>query len=241
VGRQGRDTARVSIAIHNLLLGGLGIRDRKKLLRGMEPVSVRSGELLSEPGQRTTQVVFPLDCSITLMLAIEGGPPVEVGLIGREGMLGIPLLLGAPVSAFRAIVQGPGRAWCIDATRFGAQLAGNTALRRQLNRYVYVRMLQLAHGAACRSFHLVEGRVARWLLMSRDRARSDEIALTHEFLAHMLGVRRVGVSIAAHALQDRHLIRYARGKIVLLDGHGLEDAACSCYSNEKKIYARLMG
>jgi CRP-like cAMP-binding protein len=230
----------VSIATHNLLLEGLGARDRQDLLRGMEPLAMRSGELLAESGQRATQVIFPLECSITLMLAVDGEPPVEAGLIGREGMLGVTLALGAPMSAFRAIVQGPGRAWCVDGARFSAQLARNAGLRQQLNRYVCVRLLQLAQSAACRSSHRVEGRLARWLLMSRDRARSDELALTHEFLAHMLGVRRAGVTIAAHALQDRRLIRYARGKIVLLDKRGLEGAACTCYENEKKIYTRLM-
>jgi CRP-like cAMP-binding protein len=231
----------VSIATHNLLLGGLGARDRQALLEGLEPLTMCSGELLAEPGQRATQVIFPLECSITLMLAVDGESPVEAGLIGREGMLGVPLALGAPLSAFRATVQGPGRAWCVEGTRFSALLARNPALRQHLNRYACVRLLQLAQSAACRGFHRVEGRLARWLLMSRDRARSDELALTHEFLAQMLGVRRAGVTIAAHALQERHLIRYARGRIVLLDKRGLESAACSCYANEKKIYARMMG
>jgi CRP-like cAMP-binding protein len=240
-GRRRRETARVPVATNNLLLDGLNAKGRQSLLRGMDPVTVRSGELLSEAGQRATQVIFPLECSISLMLATDGETPVEAGLIGREGMLGIPLVLGAPASEFRAVVQGSGRAWCIDGALFTEHLERNAVLRQRLHRYVYVRMLQLAQSAACRSFHLVEGRLARWLLMSRDRARSNELVLTHALLAHVLGVRRAGVTIAAHGMQDRNLIRYARGHIELLDSRGLETAACTCYANERKIYARLMG
>lgn len=229
------------VATNNLLLEGLNARGRQSLLHGMDPVAMRSGELLCEAGQRATQVIFPLECSISMMLVIDGELPVEAGLVGREGMLGIPLVLGAAVSGFRAVVQGSGLAWCIDATRFTAHLERNAGLRLRMHRYVHVRMLQLAQSAACRSFHLVEGRLARWLLMSRDRARSNELALTHELLAHMLGVRRAGVTIAAHGLQDRHLIRYARGRIQLLNPRGLETAACTCYANERRIYARMMG
>jgi CRP-like cAMP-binding protein len=224
----------------NLLLGGLSHRIRQPLLRGAEPVVVRSGDLLETAGERAAQAIFPIDCSISLLLAVDG-EPVEAGLIGDEGMLGIPLVLGTRVSAFRAVVQGSGRAWCIDAAHFTAHLERHPALHQRLNRYVYVRMLQLAQGAACRSFHLVEQRLARWLLMSRDRAHSDQLTLTHEVLGQLLGARRAGVTIAAHALQDRHLIRYARGRIRVLDARGLESAACSCYANEKQIYARSMG
>jgi CRP-like cAMP-binding protein len=229
------------VASNNLLLAGLGVRVRDELLRGVEPVELRAGEQLWDAGERAERAVFPIDCSISLMLDVPGEPTVEAGLIGREGMLGLQLILGTPLCAFRAVVQGPGRAWAVDAARLSATLERQATLRQRLNRYACARMIQLAHGAGCRGSHRVEARLARWLLMSRDRARSDELTLTHEFLGHMLGVRRAGVTIAAHALQERRLIRYARGRIVVLDAHGLEASACACYGQEKKTYARLMG
>jgi CRP-like cAMP-binding protein len=228
------------LASNNLLLAGLGARVQHELLRDAEPVDMRAGELLWDAGERATRAIFPIDCSISLMFDVAGEPTVEAGLIGREGMLGVSLILDTPICAFRAVVQGPGRAWCIDAERLAVTLEHQPTLRRRLNRYVCARMMQLAQGAGCRGTHRVEGRLARWLLMSRDRARSDELTLTHEFLGHMLGVRRAGVTIAAHALQERRLIRYARGRIVVLDAPGLEAAACACYGQEKRAYARLM-
>ena len=225
---------------NNLLLAGLGARVRNDLLDGMVPIDMHAGEQLWDAGERARHAIFPIDCSISLMLDVPGEPAVEAGLIGCEGMLGLPLILGAPICAFRAVVQGPGRAWQVEAARLTEALERQAPLRQRLNRYACTRMMQLAQAAGCRGSHRVEARLARWLLMSRDRARSDQLTLTHEFLGHMLGVRRAGVTIAAHALQERRLIRYARGRIMLLDAHGLEDAACACYGQEKRIYARLM-
>lgn len=234
------DTARMPEASNNLLLAGLGARVRHELLRDVAPVDLRAGEQLWDAGERAQRAIFPIDCSVSLMFDVPGEPMVEAGLIGREGMLGLPLALGSPICAFRAVVQGPGSAWNVDAARLAATLEHQSSFRHRLNRYACTRMIQLAQGAGCRGFHRVEARLARWLLMSRDRACSDELTLTHEFLGHMLGVRRAGVTIAAHALQERRLIRYARGRIVVLDARGLEAAACACYGQEKKTYARLM-
>ena len=225
---------------NNLLLAQLGTAERRALLAGTQPVTLRAGEPIFDVGKLVARVIFPIECSVSLMSCSAGQPLVEAGLIGREGMLGLSLLFGVSVSAFRAVVQGPGRAWCLEPTHFTAQLAHNAALRQRLHRYVYVRLLQLAQSSACMGIHRIEGRLARWLLMSRDRARSGELALTHEELASILGVRRAGVTIAASALQERGLIRYARGHIEVLDDFGLEAAACPCYTNEIKIYARLM-
>ncbi len=230
----------MSAATNNLLLRGLNPGARNVLLAGTKPVALRPGEIMTDAGRRIAQVIFPIDCSISLMLPVVGEAQVEAGLIGREGMVGIPLVLGTSVSAMSAVVQGAGSAWCVDAARFTAQLARNAALRLRLNRYVYVRLIQTVHGASCRNSHRVEARLTSWLLMSRDRARTDELVLTHELLARMLGVRRAGVTVAASALQDRGLIRYVRGHIELLDGRGLEAAACACYQNEKDIYASYL-
>lgn len=225
---------------NNLLLAGLAAPVRAALLRDLEPLVLRFGEQLCTPDDPAAHAVFPIDCSISLMLDFVGEPSVEAGLIGFEGMVGVPLLLGAPFCAVRAFVQGPGRAWRVDGARLARALGGPDGVRERLNRYACARMLQLAHAARCRSFHGLDGRLARWLLMSRDRARSDELALTHEFLAQMLGVRRAGVTIAARALHDRRILRYARGRITVLDPERLAAAACACYAAEKRIYARLM-
>jgi CRP-like cAMP-binding protein len=160
---------------------------------------------------------------------VEGHLALEVGLVGREGMLGIPLALGISVSPVRALVQGAGPALKMSAARFRKELAASPPLQRELQLYVHTMMAQISQTAACNRFHVVEARLARWLLMTRDRVRSGEFRMTHEFLSHMLGVRRVGVTEAAGALQRRKLIEYSRGIIRILDGRGLEAAACSCY------------
>jgi CRP-like cAMP-binding protein len=155
-------------------------------------------------------------------------------------MLGISLALGVTESPLRALVQGAGLAWRVDAATFRRELAISPALRRGLNRYVYASLAQIAQTAACTRFHFVEARLARWLLMTRDRAHSNRFQITQEFLAYMLGVRRVGVTRAAGALQRRKLIHYRRGSLEIRDVRGLEEAACSCYESGKETYARVL-
>jgi hypothetical protein len=225
---------------NNLLLAGLGGRVRGELLRGIEPAGLHAGQRLWAAGERARLAVFPIDCAISLLLEVRDEPVVDAGLIGCEGMLDLPLVLDTPLCAFQAIVQGSGRAWCIDAPHLAEMLERHRMLRRRLNRYACARMMQLAQGAGCHGCHRVEARLARWLLLSRDRMASDELLLTHEHLGRMLGVRRAGVTIAAHSLQERRLIHYVRGRIVVLDARGLEAVACPCYAQEKQIYARLM-
>jgi CRP-like cAMP-binding protein len=227
-------------ASNNLLIKGLGARDRQDLLSATESVSLLAGEALSESGRRMTHVFFPIDSAASLIVTGLGHSALEVGLVGREGMLGVPLILGGSNAAFRSVVQIAGRAWRMEAAHFIRQLDGNPALRQRMNRYAHVRLVQIAGAVGCKSFHRVEGRLARWLLMSRDRAKSDELALTHENLSSLLGVRRAGVTLAASALRRRNLIRYVRGHIELLDPRGLASVACACYSNDKATYARFM-
>jgi CRP-like cAMP-binding protein len=231
--------ARVS-ASSNLLLGGLTAREQHKLLSETEFVNLSPGETLSESGRRMSHVFFPIDSAASLIVTGEGHSPLEVGLVGREGMLGVPVILGATNAAFRSVVQIAGRALRMEAPRFTRQLDDNPGLRLRMNRYAHVRLVQIAGSVGCKSFHRVEGRLARWLLMSRDRAKSDELALTHESLSSLLGVRRAGVTLAATALRRRNLIRYARGHIELLDPRGLASVACPCYANDKATYARFM-
>jgi CRP-like cAMP-binding protein len=225
----------------NLLLATMSAEDRWRLLGDGAPIDLSLSETLNESGDRIRHVYFPIDSFVSLITPGIGRAQLEIGLVGNEGMLGVPLLLGINVSPLRALVQGGGHAWRIDAAQFLRVIESHATIRTALNRYLYVFLAQLMQTATCTRFHLVEARLARWLLMTRDRAHSSQFRITHEFLAYMLGVRRVGVTSAASALQKRKLIRYRRGDLAILDVRGLERAACPCYAIDKKIYGRVLG
>jgi len=227
-------------APQNRLLAALPRRDAKPVLDGCEPVELKFGQVLYEPDTRIRYAYFPTDSFISLMIPVDGTANLEVGLIGNEGMLGSPLVLGVTASPLRALVHGAGSALRMNAGVLLHELGQRLALRRALHRYLHVRMIQLSQAAACTRFHVVEQRLARLMLMTQDRAQMDEFHVTHEFLAYMLGVRRVGVTKAAHALQARHLIRYHRGAVTILDRAGMEAASCGCYHADQDTYEGLL-
>jgi CRP-like cAMP-binding protein len=205
-----------------------------------ELVDLPLAEVLSEPGQPTTYVYFPTQGFISLIALVKGSPGVEVGMVGREGMLGVQLALGVVAAPLHALVQGKGAALRMAGKAFKTELAASTALQNALNRYQYVLMAQLAESAACVRFHQIGPRLARWLLMSQDRSQLSSFDVTQEFLAYMLGVRRAGITEAAGALQKSSLISYTRGKLTVQNRKGLERVACGCYANDLKTYAKLL-
>jgi CRP-like cAMP-binding protein len=219
----------MAMSIPNALLAALPHGEYRRMSALLEPVNLVFGEVLHEQGVTITHVYFPNDSLVSLLTLVDRHSALEVGLVGSEGMVGVACAMGLTATAFRALVQGSGSAMRMKAGPFRTALRASPALQRGVNRYSNSLMTQVAKTAACNRFHVVQERLARWLLMTRDRVRSDKFHLTHEFLADMLGVRRVGVTKAAHALRLRKLIAYSRGNISITNGRGLEAAACSCY------------
>jgi CRP-like cAMP-binding protein len=225
----------------NSLLAALSRKDRLHFIAGSDEVDLVPSEVLCEPGDRMRHVYFPTDGFVSLVAAIDSSSHLEVGLVGSEGMVGTPLVLGVATSPVQARVQGAGSSLRMDAATFRRELAQCPALQDTLDRYLYVRMTQLANAVACNRFHLVESRLARRLLMTQDRARSNGFHITHEFLAPILGVRRVGVTKAAISLQRLGLISYSRGDITILDRSGLMSASCGCYLADLETYDGILG
>lgn len=224
--------------VTNRVLATLPPREYKRLQAHLEPVTLKFGHVLYNPGKPIRHVYFPIDCLISLLTAVDKRRTLEVGMVGSEGMAGMPFILGMGVSGVRAVVQGGGNALRMASAPFRVEFDRNRPLQEALFRYLYVLMAQISQTAACNRFHDAEARLARWLLMTRDRMGSDEFLLTHEFLAHMLGMRRVGVTEAASALKRRKLISYTRGKIQILNVRGLKASSCSCYQIVKTVFDR---
>ena len=201
----------------------------------LEPVELALGEVLHEPGAQIEHVYFPEHCVISLLAAADGRMSLEVGLVGCEGMAGIAVAMGSAVSPVRALIQRNGRAMRLGAGRFRLLLDESAALKLAVSHYAHGLMVQATQAAFCSHYHLLESRLARSLLMMRDRVHSNALHLTHEFLAHALGVRRVGITKAATSLQQKGWISYSRGDIRILDVDGLQSAACSCYEASKVL------
>ena len=214
---------------------------RRRLLAHSEQVNLATGDVLGEPGKPMRHVYFPNNGIISLLNPVDRHASVEVGLVGREGMAGMGLFLGASVSSFRMLVQASGTAARMMAVSFRNELRRNPSLRKELNKYLYVFMAQVAQTAACNRRHQLGPRLARRLLMTLDRVQSNEFELTQEMLANILGVRRVGVAKAAALLQKSNLIRYSRGHITIIDRKGLVRASCWCYGAVNDIRDTVFG
>ena len=220
----------------NRLLDALPSDERRRMLDGCESVELAFGEVLCAANELIRHVYFPVRSLISMIMPIDESSHLEVGLIGDEGMFGIPLALGMQMSRVRVVVQAGGSALRMEAEIFCAELARSAPLQFVMDRYVFVHLSQLAQATACTRFHLVEARLARCLLMTQDRVHSNGFHLTQELLASVLGVRRVGVTKAASALQERGMIHYSRGDITILDRRGLKAASCGCYKADRESY-----
>src|SRR6202166_1169559 len=208
------------VVVPNRILGALPRKEYQKLLRVLEPVNLTFGEILYESQTQIRHVYFPNDCFLSMLTTVDTGRAAEVGLIGSEGMIGVPMALGVAVSPFRAVVQGGGTAMRLNTGDFRRNFSKSAALKREVFLFTHLLMIQIAQMAACNRYHMVTQRMARWLLMTRDRVNFNEFRITQEFLALMLGVRLPGVTVT------------------IPDHEGLIAAACGCYKTVKDIYAK---
>ncbi len=222
------------------LLDALPARDRKHLLAGCEQVDLVLDEVLCMPGERIKYVLFPTGSFISMIEPVGDRSFLEVGLVGDEGMLGASLALDVGVAPSAHWSRAPALRGEWMPRPFAVSCRRALRCRQVLNRYLYVVMRQLARTAACTRYHHVDARLARWLLMTRDRAHANTFNITHEFLAFMLGVRRASVTQAAGSLKARRLIRYVRGNLTIVDPKGLEAVACDCYAADCNTYSRVM-
>ncbi len=228
----------IRLPAQNRLIENVARADRRRFLALCEPIQLVLGQVVCGPAIHVQHLYFPIDGFISLIAVVPGSPGVEVGMVGREGMFGAHLALGVATTPLHAVVQGAGSALRIGKVAFRGELARSATLQRVVNKYIAVLMAQLATSAACVRFHQIGPRLARWLLMSNDRAHANSFEMTQAFLAHMLGVRRVGVTAAARLLQQDGLIEYSRGMLTVIDRRGLEHAACDCYADDRRAYAQ---
>lgn len=235
------ETKPATSPVTNRLIAGLPRIERARLLGVAEPVDLEFGAAICEEGQAYQHVFFPLTSFVSLMARVSGHPPLEMGLIGNEGMLGATMALGIDTAPLRGIVQGTGTALRITLPKFRRVLAASPRLTLKLDAYLYVLLAQLSQTAACTRFHVIESRLARWLLMTHDRAHTDHFHLTHQWLADMLGVQRSAITLAAGKLQRHKLISYSRGEIQILDRAKLERVSCDCYNLVIEDYAQHLG
>lgn len=225
----------------NRLLAALPSEDCARLLPQLMPVTWALGDVLYEPDRAIGYLYFPTTAIVSLVYTMVDGATAEMGMVGNEGVVGIALFMGGNTTPNRAVVQVAGDAFRLAATVLHAEFQRGGALQLELLRYTQALITQISQTAVCNRLHPLNERLCRWLLLTFDRVPTAEVPMTHELLAHMLGVRRESITAAARHLQEMHLIRYGRGHITLLDRHGLEATVCECYRVVKNEYTRLLG
>jgi len=227
--------------VGNNLLAALPPEEYERLLPNLEPVSLSIKQVLYEPNRPIDYAYFINSGATSLLNLMQDGQTIEAATVGKEGMIGVPLLLGTTQIPLQVIVQIPGDGLQMKADVFKAEVYWGCPLHTLLLRYMQTLMNQISQTAACNRLHCVEARCCRWLLMTRDRMESDSFPLTQEFLSYMLGVRRASVSEVAATLQKSGLINYHRGQITIRDRKGLEAASCECYQSTQQEFMRLLG
>ncbi len=230
-----------AVLTQNAILSGLSPATVAEVLTTAKLVALKTSEQIYEAGRPIRDVYFPIDAVLSVVTQMRDGGSIEVGTVGREGVSAIPLLLGATTSANESYCQVPGRAVVISSDDFRRLLDGaDEQFRSVLDRFLQAYVNMLGQLAACNGMHTIYERCARWLLLTHDRVNSEKIALTHEYLAMMLGARRSGVTIAAATLAQAGFIRYAHGHIVILNREGLEEASCECYGVAREQFGALL-
>jgi CRP-like cAMP-binding protein len=228
------------MAIENRLISCLPPEIYDRLRPNLQPVALSLGEVVYEPGGRPEYVYFPTGAVVSLLYTTTSGATAEVGLTGKDGIVGIALFLGGDTTPNRAIVQIAGSAFKMRAEILQNEFARGGAVQQLLLRYIQALITQISQTAVCNRLHAMEKRLCRWLLLSHDLVESDELAMTQEFISNMLGGRRESVTVAAARLQDAGLIRYSRGQITILNRPGLESAVCECYRIVRAEFDRLL-
>jgi CRP-like cAMP-binding protein len=223
----------------NHLLAALSAAERERLYPHLRLVKMQLGKALYEPGDILRNVHFPVDCIVSLLYVLENGSSAEISVVGNEGLIGVALFMGGETTPSRAIVQSAGHAYRLDGQRLKDEFHRNGGLQLLLLRYTQALITQMAQTAVCNRHHSVDQQLCRWLLLSLDRLASDELVMTQELIANMLGVRREGVTEAAGKLQKLGVIRYSRGHISVLDRPKLEQLCCECYSVVKRESDRI--
>ena len=225
--------------LHNHLLAGLSLEDRNRLLPDLQFVAMPLGKVLYESGDALRHVYFPVDCIVSLLYVMEDGASAEISVVGNEGLIGIALFMGGETTPSRAIVQSAGYAYRLDGQQLKDEFHRNGCLQVLLLRYTQALITQMAQTAVCNRLHSVDQQLCRWLLLSLDRLSSNQLNMTQDLIANMLGVRRNGVTEAAGKLQRLGVIKYARGQITVLNRPKLEQLSCECYAVVKRESDRL--
>lgn len=224
----------------NRLLAALPAEDYERLLPNLKPITFSLGQVVYESQGQMDYVYFPTSAHISLLYTMNDGMTAEVGLVGNEGLVGIALFMGGDTTPNRAIVQGAGNAYRMQAQAMLAEFKKGGAFQLFLLRYTQALISQISQTAVCNRLHTTEQRLCRWMLMTHDRTHTDELQMTHEFISNMLGIHREAVSLAAHRLQGKGMISYTRGRIKIIDRQQLEHCTCECYHVVKSEYDRLL-